>query len=115
MLTDKDYDDDTHPCHTRLNGMKREIEIGSKSGVEYIAQIAEHVKKSYYNVKAFLTEEEAADFYRELLFNNKGRKRLIKVDNSEVSVLKEEIGKGVSQNNLTPFKKSNKIITRATA
>lgn len=115
MLTDEDYDDDTHPCHTRLNGMRREIEIGSKSGIEYIAQIAEHIKKSYYLLKAFEDEQEAANFYHEMEFNPRGRKRLIKVDNRVVTVLFEKMGHKLTKNDLTPFKKINKISTRALA
>ena len=46
MLTDEHYDDDTHPIHTKLKGMKQEIELAAKSGIEFHVQVAEHYKKS---------------------------------------------------------------------
>jgi len=91
--TDKQYVDDTHPIHTRLKGMKRQIELAAKSGIEFHVQVAEHYKKSYYDVKVYENMRSAEDyFYNRTEIKPRGRKRLIKIDAGVLTVIREQMG-----------------------
>ena len=80
----------------RLKGMKRQIELASKSGIEFQVQVAEHYKKSYYTVKTYESERTAEDyFYNRTEIKPRGRKRLIKVDAGVISVIREQLGEKV--------------------
>ena len=80
----------------RLKGMRRQIELASKSGVEFQVQVAEHYKKSYYTVKTYESERTAEDwYYTKTEIKPRGRKRLIKVDAGVVTVLREQMGERV--------------------
>jgi len=77
----------------RLKGMKRQIELASKSGIEFQVQVAEHYKKSYYTVKTYESERTAEDwYYTKTEIKPRGRKRLIKVDAGVVKVIREQLG-----------------------
>jgi len=91
--TDKQYVDDTHPIHTKLKGMKRQIELAAKSGIEFHVQVAEHYKKSYYDVKVYENMRSAEDyFYNRTEIKPRGRKRLIKIDAGVLTVIREQMG-----------------------
>jgi len=93
MPTDKQYVDDTHPIHTKLKGMKRQIELAAKSGIEFHVQVAEHYKKSYYDVKVYENMRSAEDyFYNRTEIKPRGRKRLIKIDAGVLTVIREQMG-----------------------
>jgi hypothetical protein len=80
----------------RLKGMRRQIELASRSGCEFHVQVAEHYKKSYYTVKTYESERTAEDwYYTKTEIKPRGRKRLIKVDAGVVSVIKEQLGEKV--------------------
>ena len=94
--TDKQYADDTHPIHTKLKGMKRQIELAAKSGIEFHVQVAEHYKKSYYDVKVYENVRSAEDYYyKKTEIKPRGRKRLIKVDACITTVIREQLGEKV--------------------
>ena len=94
--TDEHYDDDTHFIHTKLKGMARQIELAAKSGIEFHVQVAEHYKKSYYDVKVYENMRSAEDyFYNKTEIKPRGRKRLIKVDAGVVKVIREQLGEKV--------------------
>lgn len=77
----------------RLKGMRRQIELASKSGIEFQVQVAEHYKKSYYTVKTYESERTAEDwYYTKTEIKPRGRKRLIKVDAGVVKVIREQLG-----------------------
>ena len=75
-----------------LKGMKRQLEIAGKSGIEYHIQKAEHYKKSYYDIKVYESVSSAEDCYYNCDINPRGRKRLIKIDNGVMTVVKEQMG-----------------------
>ena len=76
-----------------LAGMKRQLEMAGKSGVEYHIQKAEHYKKSYYDIKVCETVSSAENcYYNHCSINPRGRKRLIKIDNGVMTVVKEQMG-----------------------
>ena len=76
-----------------LAGMKRQLEIAAKSGIEYKIQKAEHHKKSYYDVKSYENMRTAEDFYyNQTSINPRGRKRLIKVNAGVMTVVREQMG-----------------------
>lgn len=80
----------------RLKGMRRQIELASKSGVEFQVQVAEHYKKSYYTVKTYESERTAEDwYYTKTEIKPRGRKRLIKVDACITTVIREQLGEKV--------------------
>jgi len=80
----------------RLKGMKRQIELASKSGIEFHVQVAEHHKKSYYDVKVYENMRSAEDyFYNRTPIKPRGRKRLIKVDACITTVIREQLGEKV--------------------
>ena len=91
MPTDKHYDDDAHPIHAKMKGMKRQIELAAKSGIEFHVQVAEHYKKSYYDVKVYENMRSAEDyFYNRTEIKPRGRKRLIKEEGGKtVTVAKQ--------------------------
>ena len=92
MLTDEQYD---APLIT-LDGMQRQIEIASKSGIEFRVQVAEHYKKSYYDVKVYESERTAEDrYYTKTTIKPRGRKRMIKVDGGVMTVLREQLGEKI--------------------
>lgn len=77
----------------RLKGMRRQIELASKSGIEFQVQVAEHYKKSYYTVKTYDVERTAEDwYYTKTEIKPRGRKRMIKVDAGVVKVIREQLG-----------------------
>lgn len=81
----------------RLKGMKRQIELASKSGIEFHVQVAEHYKKSYYTVKTYENERSAEDwYYTKTEIKPRGRKRMIKIDAEVVSVVREQLGEKVN-------------------
>ena len=71
----------------RLSGMKRQLELASKSGIEYHIQVAEHYKKSFYTTKSYENERSAQDFYYKTTCKPRGRRRLIKVDCGSVTII----------------------------
>ena len=80
----------------RLKGMRRQIELAAKSGIEFQVQVAEHYKKSYYTVKTYESERTAEDwYYTKTEIKPRGRKRLIKVDAGVITVLREQMGEKV--------------------
>jgi hypothetical protein len=80
----------------RLKGMRRQIELASKSGVEFQVQVAEHYKKSYYTVKTYESERTAEDwYYTKTEIKPRGRKRMIKIDAKVITVLREQLGEKV--------------------
>lgn len=89
MITDEQYGALPFPP---LRGMKRQIEIASKSGTEFLVQVAEHHKKSYYTIETFERESMARDSYRKTTCKPRGRRRLIKVDCGITTVMLENLG-----------------------
>jgi hypothetical protein len=80
----------------RLKGMRRQIELASKSGVEFQVQVAEHYKKSYYTVKTYENMRSAEDyFYNRTPIKPRGRKRFIKIDAGVMTVIREQLGEKV--------------------
>lgn len=75
-----------------MDGMRRQLEIAARSGIEYQIQVAEHHKKSYYVIKVFEKESSARDFYHATICKPRGRRRLIKVDCGDVQVIYEHNG-----------------------
>ena len=76
-----------------LAGMKRQLEIAGKSGIEYHVQKAEHYKKSYYDIKVYENVRTAEDFYyNHCDINPRGRKRLLKINDGVMTVVKEQMG-----------------------
>lgn len=92
MLTDGHYADANHSAHCRLKGMKRQLELASKSGIEYHIQVAEHYKKSFYTIKSYENERSAQDYYYKTTCKPRGRRRLIKVDSGVVKIMYEHKG-----------------------
>lgn len=90
MITDEQYDAPLVP--SPMEGMRRQIEIASKSGIEYQIQVAEHYKKSYYTIKVYENERSAQDFYYKTTCKPRGRRRLIKVDGGVMKVVYEHLG-----------------------
>jgi len=81
---------------TALKGMREQIEIASKSIPSFHCQISEHYKKSFYDVKVYSNVRSAEDhFYNHMKINPKGRKRLIKIEGKEVTVIREQMGENV--------------------
>ena len=77
----------------RLKGMRRQIELASKSGCEFHVQVAEHYKKSYYTVKTYENMRSAEDyFYNRTEIKPRGRKRFIKIDAGVLTVIREQLG-----------------------
>ena len=77
----------------RLKGMAQQIEKAAGSGVAYHVQVAEHHKKSYYDVKTYENMRSAEDyFYNRTPTKPRGRKRLIKIDAGVLTVIREQMG-----------------------
>jgi hypothetical protein len=87
-MTDEQYDG---PLVT-MDGMRRQLEIAAKSGIEYQIQVAEHHKKSYYTIKTYENERSAQDFYYKTTCKPRGRRRLIKLDAGSMKVIYEHNG-----------------------
>jgi hypothetical protein len=84
----------------RLKGMRRQIELASKSGCEFHVQVAEHYKKSYYDVKVYENMRSAEDyFYNRTTIKPRGRKRFIKIDAGVVTVIREQLGEKIENRN----------------
>jgi len=79
----------------RLKGMRRQIELASKSGVEFQVQVAEHYKKSYYTVETFEAESTARNGYRRTTCKPRGRRRLVKVCDGVLTVMLEHLGESL--------------------
>ena len=92
-MTDEQYDGRL----VTMNGMRRQLEIAAKSGIEYQIQVAEHHKKSYYTIKVCEAESSARDFYHATICKPRGRRRLIKVDCGDVKVIYEHNGMKVGE------------------
>jgi hypothetical protein len=92
-MTDEQYDG----LLVTMDGMRRQLEIAAKSGIEYQIQVAEHHKKSYYTIKVCEAESSARDFYHATICKPRGRRRLIKMDGSEVKVIFENNGMKVGE------------------
>jgi len=92
-MTDEQYDGRL----VTMNGMRRQLEIAARSGIEYQIQVAEHHKKSYYTIKVCEAESSARDFYHATICKPRGRRRLIKMDGSEVKVIFENNGMKVGE------------------
>ena len=89
MITDEQYGALPSPP---LRGMRRQIEIASKSGTEFLVQVAEHHKKSYYTIETFEAESTARNGYRRTTCKPRGRRRLVKVCNGVLTVMLEHLG-----------------------
>jgi hypothetical protein len=77
----------------RLKGMASALEKASGSGVMYHVQVAEHHKKSYYDVKTYENMRSAEDyFYNRTPIKPRGRKRFIKIDAGVLTVIREQLG-----------------------
>ena len=77
----------------RLKGMALQLTKAAGSGVAYHVQVAEHHKKSYYDVKTYENMRSAEDyFYNRTPIKPRGRKRFIKIDAGVMTVIREQMG-----------------------
>jgi len=77
----------------RLKGMASALEKAAGSGCEFHVQVAEHYRKSYYDVKVYENERTADDwYYTKTPIKPRGRKRLIKIDAGVLTVIREQLG-----------------------
>jgi len=80
----------------RLKGAALQLMKAAGSGCEFHVQVAEHYKKSYYDVKVYENERTAEDwYYTKTPIKPRGRKRLIKVDACITTVIREQLGEKV--------------------
>jgi len=80
----------------RLKGVALQLMKAAGSGCEFHVQVAEHYKKSYYDVKVYENERTAEDwYYTKTPIKPRGRKRLIKVDACITTVIREQLGEKV--------------------
>lgn len=77
----------------RLRGMAQQIEKASGSGTEFQVQVSVHHTKLYVTEKTYENERSAEDwYYNKAVVKPRGKKRLIKIENKVVTVLREHMG-----------------------
>jgi hypothetical protein len=72
-----------------MAGMARQLELAANSGIEYCIQTADNSHRVYQNLKAYQSERSAQDFYYNLECPKKGKKRLVKRENTVLTVIYE--------------------------
>jgi len=72
-----------------MAGMARQLELAAQSGIEFYVQTAENAHRVYQNLKAYQSERSAHDFYYKLECPKKGKKRLVRCENTFLTVIYE--------------------------
>jgi len=72
-----------------MAGMARQLELAAQSGIEFYVQTAENAHRVYQNLKAYQSERSAQDFYYKLECPKKGKKRLVRCENTFLTVIYE--------------------------
>lgn len=80
----------------RMKGMAKALEKVSGSGTEFQVQVSVHHTKTYHTEKTYENERSAEDwYYNKAVVKPRGKKRLIKIENKVVTVLREHMGEFV--------------------
>ena len=80
----------------RLRGRTQQIEKASGSGTEVQVQVSVHHTKLYVTEKVYENERSAEDwYYNKAVVKPRGKKRLIKIENKVMTVLREHMGEFV--------------------
>lgn len=72
-----------------MAGMARQLELAAHSGIEFCVQTADNSHRVYQNIKAYQSERSAQDFYYKLDCPKKGKKRLVRRENTILTVIYE--------------------------